>query len=212
MRRCSSGVCGPSLRPRLPASRLVEAEACRATGCHAAEARGASAPQPHDDGVDGGGGAAAARRRGAGGDACQHPHHPGRLLPEVRLRARSRTQGGSSSSQLSACTSRHGGPLWGPLVSRRGLLGPHRSRRPPFRRPPVSLRCAGTSWELAHAAPPPCHTHSRLRYFEPLAAAELWALLSPAVRDVGHSYAEAFEALGWLALFAPTNNIGRCAC
>ncbi|KAG2431096.1 hypothetical protein HXX76_009627 [Chlamydomonas incerta] len=48
------------------------------------------------------------------------------------------------------------------------------------------------------------------RYFPPEALGEVWAALAPAVSAVGARPAEAYEALGYLQLFAPTHNI--CAC
>jgi hypothetical protein len=47
------------------------------------------------------------------------------------------------------------------------------------------------------------------RYFEPAALFEVWSLLQPSISGVGTSLGDAYEALGWLALFAPTHNICR---
>ncbi len=51
--------------------------------------------------------------------------------------------------------------------------------------------------------------HCPRRYFDASAVVELWELLRPAVLSVSHTPAEAFQALGWFALFAPTNQINR---
>ncbi|KAG2489806.1 hypothetical protein HYH03_011755 [Edaphochlamys debaryana] len=48
------------------------------------------------------------------------------------------------------------------------------------------------------------------RHFEPAALGEVWAELAPAVLAAGHRPAEAYEALGYLQLFAPTHSL--CAC
>ena len=51
-------------------------------------------------------------------------------------------------------------------------------------------------------------THHTLRtHSHTEALGEVWAALAPAVSAVGSRPAEAYEALGYLQLFAPTHNI-----
>ncbi|KAJ9512829.1 hypothetical protein QJQ45_029019, partial [Haematococcus lacustris] len=47
------------------------------------------------------------------------------------------------------------------------------------------------------------------RYFPPEGLLQVWARLQPAIAQVSTDTSVAHEALGWLALFAPTHNVCR---